>query len=121
MTAREAALRPREPAAEKQWVVLAAAGYGVGRGVLVSLADCHPPRGWCLMRAGGGGWTVRCGGEWGGTSGVVQSAVKTRLEMSSRSQSMPGRRFSPVTALQPWMHQWWLWMESSSRAWERGR
>lgn len=66
MTAREAALRPREPAAEKQWVVLAAAGYGVGRGVLVSLADCHPPRGWCLMRAGGGGWTVRCGGEGGG-------------------------------------------------------
>lgn len=35
---------------------------------------------------------------------------------------MPSRRFSPVTALQPWMHQWWLWMESSSRAWgARGR
>lgn len=42
--------------------------------------------------------------------------MKMRLEMSSRSQSMPGNRFSPVTALQPWMHQWWLRMESSSRA-----
>ena len=47
--------------------------------------------------------------------------MKMRLEMSSRSQSMPGSRFSPVTALQPWMHQWWLRIESSSRAWEGGR
>lgn len=30
---------------------------------------------------------------------------------------MPGSRSSPVTALQPWMRQWWLRMESSSRAW----
>lgn len=63
------------------------------------------------------------GGSWGagawtasGDIQVVQSAVKMRLEMSSRSQSMPGSRFSPVTALQPWMDQWWLRMASSSRA-----
>lgn len=48
---------------------------------------------------------------------ATQSAVKIRLEMSSRSQSMPGSRSSPVTALQPWMRQWWLRMEASSSAW----
>lgn len=30
---------------------------------------------------------------------------------------MPGSRSSPVTALQPWMRQWWLRMEARSRAW----
>lgn len=34
---------------------------------------------------------------------------------------MPSSRLSPVTALQPWMHQWWLRMESSSRAWKGGQ
>lgn len=53
----------------------------------------------------------------GPRQGQAQSAVKMRLEMSSRSQSMPTRRFCPVTALQAWMHQWWLLILSSSRAW----
>lgn len=54
-----------------------------------------------------------------GDTEEAQSAVKTRLEMSSRSQSIPGSRSSPVTALQPWIRQWWLRMEARSRAWRQ--
>lgn len=73
---------------------------GGGGGVLVWLAD----------RSGG----LAC--ELGDIA-VVQSMVKMRLEMSSRSQSMPGSRSSPVKALQPWMRQWCVRMEARSSAW----
>jgi len=41
-----------------------------------------------------------------------QSAVKTLAAMSSSIQSTPASRLSPVTALQPMMHQWWVLMSS---------
>lgn len=47
----------------------------------------------------------------------VQSAVKILAAMSSNSQSTPSNKFSPVTALQPMIHQWWVLILSRASAW----
>lgn len=46
----------------------------------------------------------------------IQSEVKILAAMSSSSQSTPVNKFSPVTALQPIIHQWWLLISSRARA-----
>lgn len=46
----------------------------------------------------------------------AQSAVNILAAMSSSSQSTPANKFSPVTALQPIIHQWWLLIWSKASA-----
>lgn len=50
---------------------------------------------------------------------VCHSAVKILAAMSSSNQSTPVSKFSPVTALQPMMHQWWLLISSRASACRR--
>lgn len=49
----------------------------------------------------------------------AQSAVKILAAMSSNSQSTPSNKFSPVTALQPMIHQWWVLILSRASAWRK--
>lgn len=51
----------------------------------------------------------------------TQSVVKILAAMSSNSQSTPANKFSPVTALQPMIHQWWLLIWSKASACRKHR
>lgn len=53
--------------------------------------------------------------------GHIQSVVKILAAISSSSQSTPVSKFSPVTALQLMIHQWWLLISSRASACRRCR
>lgn len=53
--------------------------------------------------------------------GHIQSVVKILAAISSSSQSTPVSKFSPVTALQLMIHQWWLLISSRASACRRRR